>query len=327
MKAMVKPSGASQLRQTFPACDLTVAICTYRRPEMITGVLDTLERQSVRAGRRWEVLVVDNDDQQSAAAPVVATIARGHLECRYVNESAVGLSRARNRAIDEAQGAVIAFLDDDVFVDAGWLEALLGTFEMHDADCVGGRVLVEWEGTPSPAVMRHERTLACFDAGPADRRLVRRETPIGANLAIRKDVLLSSGRFLPYLGRSGSNSMGCEEIELILRLMAQGCNVWYSARALVHHRTSGERLSEQYYYKREYWSGVSLAAVDRLQRSRLYCYAKGFVRFVQAMLVLAPMSVISSAVGDRGAAFMSKCDRKKYVGYWAETIGVAGRPS
>ena len=45
---------------------------------------------------------------------------------RYVREGRPGLDWARNRAIAEAAGEVIAFTDDDVEVDPGWIRALVG---------------------------------------------------------------------------------------------------------------------------------------------------------------------------------------------------------
>ena len=53
----------------------------------------------------------------------------GHgRRARYVREARPGLDWARNRAIAEAAGEMIAFTDDDVEVDPGWIRALVAAF-------------------------------------------------------------------------------------------------------------------------------------------------------------------------------------------------------
>ena len=43
------------------------------------------------------------------------------LRCRYVVEPRPGLSRARNRALAEADADIVAWLDDDEVADPGWI--------------------------------------------------------------------------------------------------------------------------------------------------------------------------------------------------------------
>ena len=57
---------------------------------------------------------------------------RGYPQVRYVCEPRPGLNWARNRAIAEARGEIIAYTDDDVVVDRGWVRALAGVPELDD---------------------------------------------------------------------------------------------------------------------------------------------------------------------------------------------------
>ena len=47
---------------------------------------------------------------------------------QYVHEPRPGLNWARNRAILEAHGEIIAYTDDDVVVDSRWVSALVRIF-------------------------------------------------------------------------------------------------------------------------------------------------------------------------------------------------------
>jgi hypothetical protein len=203
---------------------------------------------------------------------------------------------------------------------------MLCTFERTGADCVGGRVLVKWEGSPEDVVKDCEKELVAYDKGECDILLAGRDVPIGANLAFKASVLHSQPQFMADLGRMRTNLMGCEEIELLLRLMKQERLIWYSAASVVMHRISGERLTSAYYKRREYWNGVCLAVVDKLQNGWLYCQLKAWVRLGQVLVTLLPLWLRSRAKCKNRARFLSGCHRRKYFGYWLGIMGFARNP-
>lgn len=305
---------------------VSVAICTYNRPQMLRVVLETLEGQEVDREIDWEVLVVDNDPHLSARPIFEAHSLISRLRLRYIHEQRPGLSHARNRAIIESQGSIIAFLDDDVMVPRRWLLEMLQTFERSGADCVGGRVLVKWEGRPEDAVKACETELVAFDKGDGDFRLLGRDVPIGANLALKTSSLRDQTAFLSDLGRTQTNLMGCEEVELLLRLMRQGRSIWYSAGAVVMHRTGGERLTAAYYKKREYWNGISLAAVDTAQNRWMYCHFKAWARLTQVIVAVWPAFYWALITRNTRSRFLNACYKVKYLGYWQGVLGFARRP-
>ena len=307
-------------------CQVSVVICTYNRPNVLVGVLETLQTQVDVDRIEWEIVIVDNDPDLSAKLVYDRIRDTGQLRIRYVSERKIGLSHARNRAICESNGEIVVFLDDDVLVGPHWLAEILGTFERTGADCVGGRVMVKWEGTPEPVVRACEKELVAFDKGDRDFRFAGREGPIGANLALRASLFVDQTAFSPELGRSEGNLMGCEEIELLLRLGRQRRAIWYSAGAAVLHRTDGERLGSAYYRRREYWNGVSLAVVDGLQNSWGVCQLKAWLRLVQVIVMLLPKWCLAAIRRDSRGKFLNECLWIKYTGYWRGTLGIGGNP-
>ena len=92
---------------------VTVAVCTRDRTDDLARCLDSLSCLDYPA---LEVLVVDNAPSSNATERLVRT---RYPNWRYVCEPRPGLNWARNRAIIESSGEIIAYTDDDVVVDPG----------------------------------------------------------------------------------------------------------------------------------------------------------------------------------------------------------------
>lgn len=195
-------------------------------------------------------------------------------------------------------------------------------FARTNADCVGGRVLAHWDDPPEEAVRRCEKEIVGFDKGERDFQFEGRKVPIGANLAIKVSALGGEGAFVTTLGRTGTQLLGGEEVELLFRLMRRGRRVWYSAGAVVLHRMSGARARQAYYLKREYWNGRCLAIIDRRQNPLHYCHAKAWMRLFQAALYLGPRLLWARITHDVRGELLLECYRQYHVGYWSQTVGL-----
>src|SRR5882724_6993780 len=127
---------------------ISVAICTFNRSQYLGAAIESLANQTLDH-MLYEVIVVDNNSTD-ATNQVVEEAVRHHtnLDLRYVNESVQGLSAARNRAAQEAQGDFVAYLDDDAHAEPAWLGATLNAFQTLKPvpACVGGRIYPDWEG-------------------------------------------------------------------------------------------------------------------------------------------------------------------------------------
>ena len=227
--------------------DVTVAVCTLDRPRALHTSLESLAAMEPPDELDWEVLVVDNG-QDPDTAEVVAEL-RGCLPLRLVRESRLGLSRARNRSVDEAGGDWIVWIDDDVRVGNSWLVAYARAFrEWPEAAFFGGPIRPSFEGRP-PAWLRDayqavgavREAYGSRDLGPGPRPIRQRaDLPYGGNFAIRRDVL-SPGAFDPRLGRQGEELLGGEELELLGRLLDRGHHGRWVPDAELEHLIPPER--------------------------------------------------------------------------------------
>lgn len=137
---------------------ITVCVCTYQRPVLLDRLLRELAMQTTGGRFTFSVAVVDNDEARSAAAVVArhaGETSRG-LRVEYAVEPRRSISHARNRSLEMASGALVAFIDDDEFPAPGWLLALYEGWRGLGVEGVLGPVRPHFDDEP-PAWVRRGR--------------------------------------------------------------------------------------------------------------------------------------------------------------------------
>jgi len=252
--------------------DVTVLVATYNRAAFLDRTLASIRELALAPGRTWEVIVVDNNSTDGTRGVVERHAPGFPVPLRYLFEARQGRSSALNAGIAAAGSAVIAMTDDDVQVEAGWLEAacdalLSGTGMAY----AGGPVRPMWETAP-PLWLDLTRgdlwgTIAIQDHG-ADPFVYeeRRKVPLGANMAARRELFDTAGPFRVDLGRtSGRLLLGQEVPELLLRARAAGLRGCYVPAMQVRHHIPAARLTRRYFRRWWFGKGVSRAALERMQ--------------------------------------------------------------
>jgi GT2 family glycosyltransferase len=225
---------------------VTVAVCTRDRPDHLSRCLAALCRLEYPA---LELIVVDNAPSSPATERLVRA---AYPQVRYLQEPRPGLDWARNRAILEASGEIIAFTDDDAVVDAGWVAALAALFAGHsEVMAVTGLVLpLELE---SEAQILFEQ-YGGFGRGfqrqwyrvkpPGSRRQLGYQAAgqfgTGANMAFRRTVFERIGGFDPALD-VGTVTEGAGDLEFFFRVLKAGYTLVYEPGAIVRHSHRRER--------------------------------------------------------------------------------------
>ena len=182
------------------------------------------------------------------------------------NAGVQGLSGARNTGLKAATQPITAFLDDDAEARPGWLKDLVAPYSSPEVVATGGSVHPRWPvARPRWLPPEFDWVVGCSYRGlPETTGQVR--NPIGANMSMRTDLALEVGGFDESVGRVGTNTRGCEETELSIRLTASraGSVVLYVPAAAVDHHVARERLTLRYFLRRCWHEGLSKANVVRL---------------------------------------------------------------
>jgi GT2 family glycosyltransferase len=302
---------------------VSIVIATYRRPAMLRDTLQSLlSTLKIPADEVVEVLVIDNDPKRSAEDAVAA--ARPECErafgLRYIPEPQTGLSRARNRGIEEARGEVIGFLDDDVFISENWLIAMLACLRRPGAAAAGGRIENHWEDEPEPAVRASEGRLVAAEWGHSDFVLRGRRTPGGGNSVFHRWVFADGLRFSTELGRVGEVLLSGEDTELFKLVRRRSGDVWYCAGGLMYHRIGGERLTQEYLRRRSYWFGYSYAIIDRRVDGVFTQWTSAAARLGKLLLVDLGRLAIANVRRSAPHRLIARCSIAKQTGYLRATF-------
>jgi glycosyltransferase involved in cell wall biosynthesis len=240
---------------------ISILIPTHNRSAQLRRTLESLRSVAVPAGVRAEIVVVANACTDDTVAVVNAESAAngGPFPTRVVEESNVGLNCARNRAMKEAAGDVLAFLDDDVWVETAWLAQMAELFETTPADIAAGTVTLWWEAVEKPAWMttRSEHLLSCVKYGEEKIELTEPGLAVGANFAFRKTVPEKIGAFTTWLDRTGSLPLAGGDTEFLARALDAGFRMFYSPGAVVKHWVAPNRITPKYLGGVAYGAGLA----------------------------------------------------------------------
>jgi len=247
---------------------VTVVLPTYRRPDGLARALRSLAAQH-DPGVEWELLVVDNDTAPSAEATVHALASEIAAAVMVLRERAPGAAHARNAGIDAAKGEVVAFIDDDVVAEPGWLAHLVRPLLDERADAAGGRVALD-DSVAVPRWLGRDWLgyLSPYDRGPDERLLAADDYVLTANAAFRTDRLRALSGFDEALGPRAGSPMVNDDLDLCRRFVAAGGRIVYVPDAVVIHELPPDRLTPGYLVRRSYAQGRSDWLLERDANSR-----------------------------------------------------------
>ena len=100
---------------------ISVCICTYKRLRFLKRLLQDVGAQNTKGKFTFSIVVADNDQTESARPVVSEFITTSKIPVTYCVEPQQNIALTRNRAIANAKGDYIAFVDDDEFPIADWL--------------------------------------------------------------------------------------------------------------------------------------------------------------------------------------------------------------
>lgn len=201
---------------------LSIVVPTRDRPEMLARCLESVV---AAMGPQDELIVVDSASRDPE--PVSRT-AKSH-GAKFLRSDLPGATRARNLGWRAATHDLIVFVDDDVWVDPGWADAIVQPLLTSDGvEFVTGRVEAPEGQTSYFVAIKDDPDPALFD------RTTRGLTGHSASMAARRSALETVGGFDVWMG-PGARFRGADDGDLFDRLFLQDYLCAYEPSALAWH--------------------------------------------------------------------------------------------
>lgn len=227
--------------------ELSIVVSTRNRAGYLAQTLGFYERIATEAA--WELIVVDNGSMDNTPEILHRFRAGTRISIRHFNEPHPGASRGRNLGWQFAEGKVIAFTDDDCYPSTDFVDALLANFTLTTIGYLGGRILL-FDPHDYPITIQPSESRLVF----APRTFISPGAIQGANMAVRKDVLMALGGFDELLG--AGTCFPCEDLDLLTRASFAGFVGVYDPRPVILHHHRRQSREQVQALRRHYDRGV-----------------------------------------------------------------------
>ena len=230
--------GGRRLDNSQPTPILSIVISTRNRLDKLKRCVDAA--LAVTTKQDWELIIVDNDSTDGTSEYLDSI---NQKKCNRacvttMSEPRRGASRARNKGWRAAKGEIVAFTDDDCYVEKDFVDSLIQVFdEDPNIGFLAGRVLLfdssDFRMTFNESEDRVEfRPFTFIPAGAVQ----------GANFAMRKTVLSQTGGYDERLG-AGMPFAG-EDQDLAAAASWSGVMGVYDPRPVVYHHHGRKTKAE-----------------------------------------------------------------------------------
>ncbi|MFO0075323.1 MAG: glycosyltransferase [Cyanobacteriota bacterium] len=203
---------------------ISVAIPSYGRDAVL---VDSIASLLALDPPPWELLVVDQTPRHDEASERQLALWQEQGRIRWIRQSPPSITAAMNRALEEARGDRVLFLDDDIIPAPRLLQAHAEAAALHPDAMLAGRVLQPWHGgLPDPDG-------APFLFNSLSPRQVKEF--MGGNVSIPRQIAIDLGGF----DRNFVKVAYRFEAEFAHRWVQAGHPIQYVPEALIHHLKAG----------------------------------------------------------------------------------------
>lgn len=228
---------------------INVCICTYKRPELLRRLLSKLEKQETKGLFEYSIVIVDNDRFESARQTAEFCARQSNISISYYVEPEQNIALARNKAVENAKGDFMGFIDDDEHPSNTWLLKLYTAFNTYkpNGGVLGPVVPYYPEGTPQWLI----KSKIC------DRPNHPTGTILDWNMTRTGNVLLSRRIFREkeFLFDSQKGRTGGEDKEFFKLLMEHGYSFIWCREAVVYEVIYADRWKLSHYLYRNLMNG------------------------------------------------------------------------
>ncbi|NVO01809.1 MAG: glycosyltransferase [Bacteroidetes bacterium] len=219
----------------------SIIIPVYNRPDEITELLESLEKQSYQ---NFEVLIIEDGSTQKSDH-IIESFSK-KLDVKYFFKENTGRSFTRNYGMERATGDYFILFDSDCIIPPQYFETLHNRLQENYTDCFGGPDNAHESFTTIQKAINYSMT-SFFTTGGirGGKEKMDKFHPRSFNMGFSKAVYEKVGGFANMFG---------EDIDLSIRIMEAGFTTRLIRDAYVFHK---RRVSFKKFFKQVYTFGLA----------------------------------------------------------------------
>ncbi len=239
---------------------ISVVIPTANRHDKILRAIEKIYENTILP---HEVIVVDQSQDDATANVLARSIEQGKV--KYIKDEGTGISRSKNIGWQYASGEIVAFTDDDAWVESTWLENIASSFldRQFKIGVLGGKIIPVYEekNLNWTCPERWSYLLPASDLGDVFGAYEGDSTPPGVNFSIHRSLLEKFSGFDERLGVNNGRSIQIfgEDNDLSCRIKKAGYELVYNPSCIVYHPVPLSRQSQDFLNKRLIQEGMTYA--------------------------------------------------------------------
>jgi len=206
-----------------------------------------------------------------------------YAHVRYILETNVGLSHARNRGWQEARGEYVGYLDDDALAQPGWLETASRVISAIHPAILGGPILPFYR-SPKPCWYKDAYATSIVSDTP---KALEKDYISGGNSFNCKTTLQKLNGFKTDFGMSGGKIGYGEETEFQMRLRKSYPDeiMYYHPGIVIRHLVPKHKMQFRWIFRSRFESGRAFRHIqyDPSKRTRLLSAVANFLRVLKSL--------------------------------------------
>lgn len=280
-----------------PVRNVTLMVCTYKRPELLPRFLHSVEGLKIPQGIKLHIALCDNNAESHYDRYIRAALERLPCAHSYGHEPEPGYSNARNKALAlalDTPAELLAFSDDDMQLNSGWLAGHLRSHAEFGCDVVGGAIQGRMSGHAHGRRFKHGEICRTQGAG---------------NVSFRRWLVDADGLGLRFDPRF--NKTGREDQAFFSQAHRRGARIIFSAYPVIHDPAmSGEGWLDELLNKAAVSALMQRNDIVRLRKEKgiLLAFAASLwsIRFGVKYLVAQTDRAISLLLGRNARAKLKR---------------------
>lgn len=296
MNQTVSPNKPEKININKPEINyILLSCCTCKRPKMLNETLESVFNLHLPADIKTEVLIVDNDSEQSAKNTVSAWQNKG-ITIHYIVELERGIAFARNKVLNEAiklNSSHILFFDDDEVLTPDCLINHINLYNTNkDAYISSGPTVNKFMENFPKYITRH----LVFKQNYTKKTGQQKEDCACGNVffpvSVAKDYNLRFSTEYKY--------MGGEDGDFFYRASNLGFNIIWNKEAVIEEMVSKERANIPYILKKCYYNGYA-GTLQRIKRfknknKKYYYLLRQIPVLILNLLILIPSIFLGPSI-------------------------------